>query len=68
MSEVVIGRSFVLRMARLIDDTDYDFGEASGDVPSPRPDFGNYHAYYGVRTRCAPLDPPANMTELRKLG
>ncbi|VEL13065.1 unnamed protein product [Protopolystoma xenopodis] len=42
-------------MVRLTDDSDYDAGEMSGNVPNPRPDSRNYHAYYGHRTRCVPL-------------
>ncbi|VEL34567.1 unnamed protein product [Protopolystoma xenopodis] len=38
-------------MPRLTDDSDYDAGEASGNHPRPRFDSGNYHGYYGLRTR-----------------
>ncbi|VEL30650.1 unnamed protein product [Protopolystoma xenopodis] len=55
-------------MARLTDDADYDPGEMSGNVPRPRSDFGNDHAYNALRTRCVPLSLPTNMTKLRKQG
>ncbi|VEL31995.1 unnamed protein product, partial [Protopolystoma xenopodis] len=53
-------------MAKLTDDADYDAGETSGNVARPRYDFGNDHAYNGLRTRCVPLSLPTNMTKLRK--
>ncbi|VEL42044.1 unnamed protein product [Protopolystoma xenopodis] len=53
-------------MARLIDDADFDAGEASWNVPPPRSDFGNDYAYNGLR--CVTLSLPTNMTELRKQG
>ncbi|VEL19143.1 unnamed protein product [Protopolystoma xenopodis] len=57
-------------MAALIDDADYDAGEASENVPSPRSDAGNYDNYYGrgLRTRCVLLIRPDNKTELRQRG
>ncbi|VEL32493.1 unnamed protein product [Protopolystoma xenopodis] len=58
----------VLRIARLIDDAEYDAGETSGNVPCPRSYSGNDVAYNGLRTRCVPLSLPINMTELRKQG
>ncbi|VEL10111.1 unnamed protein product [Protopolystoma xenopodis] len=41
-------------MARLTDDADFDAGETSGNVPSPRSDDGNHDNYYdrGFRTSC----------------
>ncbi|VEL18842.1 unnamed protein product [Protopolystoma xenopodis] len=55
-------------MARLTDDADYDTGETSENVPRLRSDFGNDHAYNGLRTRCVPICLPTNMTKLRKQG
>ncbi|VEL31712.1 unnamed protein product, partial [Protopolystoma xenopodis] len=37
-------------MSRLTDDADYNAGETSGKVPRPQSDFGNDHAYNGLRT------------------
>ncbi|VEL32660.1 unnamed protein product [Protopolystoma xenopodis] len=53
-------------MARLTEDADYDAGETSGNLSRPRSDFGNDHAYNGLRTRCVPLSLPTNMAKLRK--
>ncbi|VEL13306.1 unnamed protein product [Protopolystoma xenopodis] len=47
-------------MARLTDAADYNAGEISGIVPSPRPESVNDHAYNGLRTTCVPLGLPAN--------
>ncbi|VEL14299.1 unnamed protein product [Protopolystoma xenopodis] len=55
-------------MARLTDDTDYHSRETSGNLPRQRSDFGNDHAYNGLRSRCVPLSLPTNMTKLRKQG
>ncbi|VEL41900.1 unnamed protein product [Protopolystoma xenopodis] len=55
-------------MERLTDDADYDAGEMSGNVPRPRSDSGNLHAYYALWTRCVPLGRPINMTKLLKQG
>ncbi|VEL36960.1 unnamed protein product [Protopolystoma xenopodis] len=37
-------------MARLTAKADYDAGKTSGNAPRPRSDFGNDHAYNGLRT------------------
>ncbi|VEL40579.1 unnamed protein product [Protopolystoma xenopodis] len=58
----------VLRMARLIDDADYDAGETPGNVPCLRFNFGNDYADNRPRTRCVPISLPTNMTMLRKQG
>ncbi|VEL41319.1 unnamed protein product [Protopolystoma xenopodis] len=42
-------------MVGLTDDTDYDAGEAFGNIPRPWSDFGNDYAYNGLRTRCVPI-------------
>ncbi|VEL13160.1 unnamed protein product [Protopolystoma xenopodis] len=54
-------------MARLTDDADYDARKCMGIYHVNGPT-GNYHAYYGLRTRYVPLGLPANMTKLRKRG
>ncbi|VEL28207.1 unnamed protein product [Protopolystoma xenopodis] len=53
-------------MARLTDDSDYDAGETSWNVPRPRSGSVKYHACNGLRTRCVPLSLPTNMTKLQK--
>ncbi|VEL14207.1 unnamed protein product [Protopolystoma xenopodis] len=43
--------SVLLRLAIPSDDADYDAGETFGNVPLPRYNFGNDHAYNGLQTR-----------------
>ncbi|VEL17513.1 unnamed protein product [Protopolystoma xenopodis] len=43
-------------MVRRPDDADYNAGEMSASVLSSRSDSGNYHGYYGFRTRYCLLD------------
>ncbi|VEL40087.1 unnamed protein product [Protopolystoma xenopodis] len=38
-------------MVKLTDDADYDAGETSGNVPTPRSDSGSDDAYYSLGTR-----------------
>ncbi|VEL37079.1 unnamed protein product [Protopolystoma xenopodis] len=47
----------VLRQAMLTDNVVYDAGKAPGSVPRPLSDFGNYHAYNGLRTRFLVRNP-----------
>ncbi|VEL06572.1 unnamed protein product [Protopolystoma xenopodis] len=45
-----------------------DAGEASGNVPRPRSDFGNDHVYNELWTICVPLNLPTNMSKIRLLS
>ncbi|VEL35574.1 unnamed protein product [Protopolystoma xenopodis] len=56
--------SVVLRIAGPTDDA----GEKSENVVRPRSDFGDDHAYNGLRTRSVPPGPPNDMNKLRKQG
>ncbi|VEL09619.1 unnamed protein product [Protopolystoma xenopodis] len=58
----------VLRMAKLSDDDDYDASDTSWNAPLPWSDFGNDHAYNGLRTRRLPPSLPTNLPKLRKQG